>query len=48
MPLEFKGGEIIFENVTFGYHPDRPILRNASFTIPRGSKVAVVGPSGCG
>ncbi|KAL2752041.1 hypothetical protein ACRALDRAFT_1078147 [Sodiomyces alcalophilus JCM 7366] len=48
-PLELsKGGEIKFENVTFGYHPDRPILRNLSLTIPAGKKVAVVGPSGCG
>ncbi|UNI17628.1 Iron-sulfur clusters transporter atm1, mitochondrial, variant 2 [Purpureocillium takamizusanense] len=43
-----KGGEIKFENVTFGYHPDRPILQNLSLTIPAGKKVAVVGPSGCG
>ena len=43
-----KGGEIKFENVTFGYHPDRPILRNLSLTIPAGQKVAIVGPSGCG
>ncbi|KAG7100958.1 Iron-sulfur clusters transporter ATM1 like protein [Verticillium longisporum] len=43
-----KGGEIKFDNVTFGYHPERPILRNLSVTIPAGKKVAVVGPSGCG
>lgn len=43
-----KGGQIRFENVTFGYHPERPILRNLSLTIPAGKKVAVVGPSGCG
>ncbi|CAK7211425.1 Iron-sulfur clusters transporter atm1, mitochondrial [Sporothrix curviconia] len=42
------GGEIRFENVTFGYHKDRPILRDLSLTIPAGKKVAVVGPSGCG
>lgn len=41
-------GEIRFENVTFGYHPDRPILKNVSFTIPSGEKVAIVGPSGSG
>lgn len=41
-------GEVRFENVTFGYHPDRPILRNASFTIPAGQRVAIVGPSGSG
>ncbi|KAL9640370.1 MAG: hypothetical protein Q9164_000313 [Protoblastenia rupestris] len=43
-----QGGNIKFENVTFGYHEDRPILRNLSLTVPAGKKVAVVGPSGCG
>jgi ATP-binding cassette subfamily B (MDR/TAP) protein 7 len=43
-----KGGEIKFENVNFGYHPDRPIFKDLSFTIPAGKKVAIVGPSGCG
>ncbi|KAG5964949.1 Iron-sulfur clusters transporter atm1, mitochondrial [Claviceps arundinis] len=43
-----RGGEIKFDNVSFGYHPDRPILKNLSVTIPAGKKVAIVGPSGCG
>ncbi|OQO01155.1 Iron-sulfur clusters transporter ATM1, mitochondrial [Cryoendolithus antarcticus] len=43
-----KGGEIKFENVTFGYRADRPILQNLDLTIPAGKKVAIVGPSGCG
>jgi ABC transporter ATM len=43
-----KGGEIRFENVSFGYHPDRPIFTDVSFTIPAGKKVAICGPSGCG
>jgi ATP-binding cassette subfamily B (MDR/TAP) protein 7 len=43
-----RGGEITFENVTFGYHLDRPILKNLSLTIPAGRKIAIVGPSGCG
>jgi ATP-binding cassette subfamily B (MDR/TAP) protein 7 len=47
-PLALKGGSIRFENVNFGYHPDRPIFRNLSFTVPAGKKVAIVGPSGCG
>jgi len=46
--LQVTGGEIRFENVTFGYNPERPILRDCSFVIPAGSKTAVVGPSGCG
>ncbi|CAA7269539.1 unnamed protein product [Cyclocybe aegerita] len=47
-PLALKGGNIRFENVAFAYHPDRPIFRNLSFTVPAGKKVAIVGPSGCG
>ena len=48
-PLQLtKGGEIRFENVTFGYHRDRPILNHLNLTIPSGKKVAIVGPSGCG
>ncbi|KGO73433.1 ABC transporter, integral membrane type 1 [Penicillium italicum] len=48
-PLQLtQGGQIRFENVTFGYHPERPILKNATFTIPAGQKFAIVGPSGCG
>ncbi|KAL9014318.1 MAG: hypothetical protein Q9173_001026 [Seirophora scorigena] len=48
-PLQLtKGGEIRFQNVTFGYHKDRPILRDLNMTIPAGQKVAIVGPSGCG
>ncbi len=43
-----QGGEIRFDKVTFGYHPDRPIFKDLSFTIPAGKKVAIVGPSGCG
>ena len=47
-PLALRGGSIRFDNVSFGYHPDRPIFRNLSFTVPAGKKVAIVGPSGCG
>lgn len=48
-PLQLRqGGEIRFENVKFGYHPDRPVLKDATFTIPAGQKFAIVGPSGCG
>ncbi|KAG0048468.1 Iron-sulfur clusters transporter atm1, mitochondrial [Gryganskiella cystojenkinii] len=46
--LGTKGGELRFEDVVFGYHPDRPILKGISFVVPAGKKVAIVGPSGCG
>ncbi|TIB86661.1 hypothetical protein E3Q06_01501 [Wallemia mellicola] len=47
-PIDFKGGNIRFENVQFGYHPIRPIFKDVSFNIPAGKKVAIVGPSGGG
>ncbi|KAF2240690.1 P-loop containing nucleoside triphosphate hydrolase protein [Trematosphaeria pertusa] len=47
-PLLLSSGEIKFENVTFGYRPNRPIFKNLNLTIPAGKKVAIVGPSGCG
>lgn len=46
--LALTRGEIKFENVSFGYRPDRPILKNLNLTIPAGKKIAIVGPSGCG
>lgn len=39
---------VSFEGVCFGYEPDRQILKNISFTLPKGKTVAVVGPSGSG
>ncbi len=39
---------VVFDNVTFGYDPDRTILHGLTFEIPAGSKVAIVGPSGAG
>jgi ATP-binding cassette subfamily B protein len=47
-PLAVSGGELMFDEVTFGYDPDRQILNGVSFTIPPGGKLAVVGPSGAG
>jgi ABC-type transport system involved in Fe-S cluster assembly fused permease/ATPase subunit len=46
--LVVADAEVRFENVSFAYEPDRPILHDVSFTIPPGQKVAVVGPSGAG
>ncbi len=39
---------LAFDNVVFGYEPDRTILKGLSFEVPAGSQVAIVGPSGAG
>src|SRR3954470_20091101 len=41
-------GRIRFENVRFGYEPDREILKGIDLDVPPGATVAVVGPSGAG
>ncbi|MCU7372113.1 ABC transporter ATP-binding protein/permease [Paucibacter sp. O1-1] len=46
--LRIAGAAVRFENVSFAYEAARPILKNLSFEIPAGKKVAVVGPSGSG
>ena len=46
--LRVREGEIKFENVSFAYDPERPILKNVSFEVPAGKMVAIVGPSGAG
>ncbi|WP_374283187.1 ABC transporter ATP-binding protein/permease [Novosphingobium sp.] len=39
---------LVFDNVVFGYEPDRTILKGLSFEVPAGAQVALVGPSGAG
>lgn len=41
-------GDIAFEHVSFGYTPDRLLMRDISFTAKRGQKIAVVGSTGAG
>jgi len=41
-------GHIKFENVTFGYDPEKPVLMNLSFEVKPGERVAIVGPTGSG
>jgi ABC-type transport system involved in Fe-S cluster assembly fused permease/ATPase subunit len=47
-PLLVTGGALSFEDVHFGYEPDREILKGVSFHVPPGRTLAVVGPSGAG
>jgi ATP-binding cassette subfamily B protein/subfamily B ATP-binding cassette protein MsbA len=41
-------GHVRYEGVTFGYEPDRPVLKGISFEVQPGEVVAIVGPSGGG
>jgi len=46
--LQSVRGEVRFENVSFHYVPDVPVLQNVSFTVPPGDVIALVGPTGAG
>lgn len=41
-------GDVVFENVTFGYNPDKVILKNISLYAHPGQKIAFVGSTGAG
>ena len=47
-PIGDVDGRVEFKNVTFGYNPERPILRNISFVAEPGQTIALVGPTGSG
>ncbi|WP_248930837.1 ABC transporter ATP-binding protein [Paenibacillus hamazuiensis] len=46
--LDNPQGRVVFENVSFGYRPEVPILKHVSFESPEGSSTALVGPTGAG
>lgn len=46
--LVIRKPSIVFDEVVFGYEPDRTILHGLSFEVPSGEAFAVVGPSGAG
>jgi ATP-binding cassette subfamily B protein len=46
--IETVRGDVVFENVTFGYDPEVPVLHDVSVHIPAGSTVGIVGPTGSG
>lgn len=43
-----NSGSVTFQNVSFGYTPDRMLMKNINLTVKPGQKVAVVGPTGAG
>jgi subfamily B ATP-binding cassette protein MsbA len=46
--LDRADGRVEFVNVTFGYDPARPVLKNVSFVAAPGERIGLVGPSGSG
>jgi len=47
-PLAPGPGRLLFENVTFGYDSERPVLEQVDLEVPAGRTVALVGPTGSG
>ena len=49
-PIELKRakGMISFEHVSFGYSPDKLLMKDINFTVQPGQKIAVVGSTGAG
>jgi ABC-type multidrug transport system fused ATPase/permease subunit len=41
-------GHVVFEDVSFGYDPERPVLEDVSLDIPAGRTIALIGPTGSG
>lgn len=46
--IEKPKGQVVFDHVRFGYHPERVIIHDFSAVIKPGQKVAIVGPTGAG
>lgn len=46
--LQEARGEVAFDNVSFSYVPEQPLIQNLSLQVKEGQRVAIVGPTGCG
>jgi len=45
---DYNAPAILFDNVTFAYSDEKEVISNLSFSVPKGTKTAIVGTSGCG
>lgn len=48
VPIKRARGDVAFHDVTFAYETGRPILEGATFDVPAGAQVGIVGPTGAG
>ena len=48
MPIESMKGDVKFEDVTFGYTSEHRVLKNITFEVPAGKKLAILGTTGSG
>ncbi|WP_029136316.1 ABC transporter ATP-binding protein [Nakamurella lactea] len=48
VPPNFRHGRVEFQNVSFSYSPDKPLIRDLSLVAEPGHTVAIVGPTGAG
>jgi ATP-binding cassette subfamily B protein len=46
--LTIEKGTVEFDNVTFGYATDRPVLKNVTFKVNAGERIAILGATGSG
>lgn len=46
-PKELKGN-VVFNHIKFGYTPDKMLIKDLTISVPAGSKIAIVGPTGAG
>lgn len=46
--FQHSGGNVVFDNVSFAYNPQKPLIQSFSLNVPGGCHVAIVGPTGCG
>lgn len=46
--LQVENGAVDFQNISFSYVSDKPLIRDFSLSVKPGQTVAIVGPTGCG
>lgn len=44
----FNNGNVVFDNISFRYLPEKPLIENLSLKVDNGQTIAVVGPTGAG